>query len=225
MAFPKPRLLVFDLDGTLVNTFHDIACAANHALEQMGRPSIGVETIIPLVGGGGRNLMIKCLNDPGASEKEIDTAFAAWKTYYADHLYDFSQPYPGAVQALTELRQRGIRLAVLSNKWHALTQGVLVGLDLAPLLDAIQGQESDKPIKPDPTLLFDLMRRSESTPETTWMIGDGDADILVAKNAGIGSIGVSWGVHPANKLHSLGANVVVESFQELIALFESETCS
>ena len=218
MLSPHPNLLVFDLDGTLVNTFHDIACAANHALEHVGRPPIGVETIIPLVGGGGRNLMLKCINDPSASETEIDTAFAAWKSYYADHLYDFSKPYPGSEYTLMKLRQRGFHLAVLSNKWHDLTQGILDGLGLSPLLDAIQGQEQNKPIKPDPALLLDLMRRFESTPEITWMIGDGDADILVARNAGIRSIGVGWGVNSTAQLQSLGAATVIESFQELLTL-------
>ncbi|HBF34279.1 TPA: HAD family hydrolase, partial [Candidatus Sumerlaeota bacterium] len=147
MSFSKPTLLVFDLDGTLVDTFGDIAGAANHAMQLVGRPSVTVESIIPLVGGGGRNLVTRCMNDPNASEAEIDTAFAAWKKYYAEHLFDFSRPYPGTAETLITLRERGIHLAVLSNKWHGLTEGILIGLGLAPLLDAMQGQTPDKPMK------------------------------------------------------------------------------
>ncbi|MBI5092464.1 MAG: HAD hydrolase-like protein [Candidatus Hydrogenedentes bacterium] len=220
MRFLRPALLVFDLDGTLVDTFGDIARAANYGLEQIGRPAVSVETIIPFVGRGGRNLIIQCVNDPTASETEIDAAFAAWKTYYADHLIDLSRPYPGAEDALGALRRRGIRLAVLSNKWHELTRGILTGLGLSPLLDAVQGQAPDKPMKPDPTLLFDMMRQFDAVPETTWMVGDGDADIVLAQNAGILSIGVSWGVHPAAGLKALGADVIIESLNELPDLFD-----
>ncbi|HBF34280.1 TPA: hypothetical protein DDW35_06925, partial [Candidatus Sumerlaeota bacterium] len=81
-------------------------------------------------------------------------------------------------------------------------------------------QPPKKPMKPDPSLLFELMHQFKATPETTWMVGDGDADILVARNAGVRSIGVSWGVHSAASLKGLGADVIVESFQELLELFD-----
>jgi 2-phosphoglycolate phosphatase len=221
MQSMKPTLIVFDLDGTLVDTFGDIAGAANHALALQGRAPVTVETIIPLVGAGGRNLMIRCMNDPGASEETIDAAFAAWKKYYTEHLCDFSRAYRGVPETLRALRERGIRVAALSNKWHALTVGIAEGLALMPLLDAVQGQVPDRPMKPDPTLLVELMRQFNATPETTWMVGDGDADMLVAQKSGCKSIGVTWGVNSPDALRTYGAGVLIDRMEDILKMVDA----
>lgn len=214
MIFHNIRLIVFDLDGTLVDAFADIAAAANHALRLLGRPERPVDKISPHVGNGGRNLM-KSLLEAGASEKEIDQAFEGWRAYYAEHPCDFAKPYPGVPEALAELHQRGIKLALISNKLDELTRSIAEHLGLAKYFDAIQGEQASVPRKPDPAALYRLMDRFGVKAEETLMVGDGDADMKVATNAGVAGIGVNYGVYSEEKLKELGAAVVLGSMSEL----------
>ena len=217
-AFADIRLAVFDLDGTVVDSFADIAAAANYGLRQMGRREVSVELATSFVGHGGRHLMRSLLGHDGngVSDEEAERGFALWREYYSEHPADLAKPYPGAVETLGELRRRGMRTAVLSNKLDELVQSIVERLGLAPYFDAVQGEAPGEPRKPDPALLERLMHQFKATPEQTVLVGDGEADMLVARNAGVAAFGVDYGVCSPERLRELGAVVVLERFEDLL---------
>lgn len=215
--FKSIRLLIFDLDGTLVDAFADIATAANHALNTLGRQPLALDAITRHVGHGGRNLMQSCLG-AGATEEEIDKAFAAWRSYYANHPADFAKPYPGVPSTLAKLRASGLKTAVLSNKLDSLTRKILEALGLDKQFGCIQGEMPGYPRKPDPQSVFAVMEKMAALPEQTLLVGDGDADMLVAQNAGLRAVGVTYGVCTREKLIQMGATATIDAFPALIDL-------
>ncbi|NQU44621.1 HAD-IIIA family hydrolase [bacterium] len=215
-SFPAPKLVVFDMDGTLVDAFGDIAAAVNHALAQLGRRPLALEQVTEKVGGGGRHLMRRCLGD-GATREEIEQAFDAWRGYYSEHPCDLARLYPGAIETLKELKGLGIRTAILSNKLDSLTRDIAEQIGLAAWLDVIQGEDLSKPKKPDPALLLEIMKRFGAEPAETVMVGDGNLDMDVARNAKTRAIGVSWGVHRPETLRELGAETVLDQLDHLLS--------
>lgn len=216
--FSNIHLLVFDLDGTLVDTFADIAAAATYALQKQGRPAVDAVEVRPHVGAGGRNLM-KGLLGEGASEVQINQAFVDWKEYYTAHPADFTHAYPSVLETLEELRQRRVKMAILSNKSHSLILAILEKLDMLSDFDFVQGEETGVPLKPNPAQLEKLMRQIGVSPGETMMVGDGVADMQVAHNAGVVAVGVDYGVCSRRQLQRLSAAVILEEITELLDQF------
>ena len=215
--FRDVRLIVFDLDGTLVDTFEDIAAAANHGLGLVGRPPQDLSLIMSRVGGGGRNLMAKCLGED-ATEQEITRAFEGWRDYYKTHPCVHARPYPGVKETLEGLRLKGARLAVLSNKLHEITVKVLRQLGLLECFDSVQGEAPPRPRKPDPAEILRLMDKYGICRHEVLIVGDGEADVQMARNAGVRLVGVSYGVNTAARLREMGAEAVIARFPELLDL-------
>lgn len=211
----KPKLLIFDLDGTLVDAFDDIALAANAALKDMGRAQRDPAEVRSRVGGGGRLLMARLLGED-AREEEIDRAFAGWKAHYERRPCVYARPYPGVPETLPALQAEGIALAVLSNKLESLSRVIVKKTGLAPYIAEVRGEREGIPKKPDPAGLFALMKLWGADQESCWMVGDGDADGEGAKKAGIPFIGVSWGVFSREALQDLGAEAVLDSMAEIL---------
>ncbi len=222
---PLINLVIFDLDGTLVNAFGDIAAAANYALEQQGYVGQSLEQITSFVGGGGRLLMQRCLSAARASELPldgcvVDQGFSDWQHYYANHPGDLAFAYPGAVTLLEELKKREIKCAVLSNKLNGLVVDTIKHLKMAHLFDVIQGQVIGTPIKPDPVQLQTIIGQCGATAQTTLMVGDGEADMLVARNAGVRAVAVSYGVCSEETLLGLGATASIDELSELLNVID-----
>jgi phosphoglycolate phosphatase len=209
------RAVVFDLDGTLVDAFGDIAAAVNFGLREMDLPEHSVETIKGFVGNGVPKLAERALGEAATPERGrllVDLLV----TYYRQHPVDFAQPYPGCVGVLKTLRRHGIRIGVLSNKRHELTWLVLERLGLLPHLDQVQG-EGGVERKPDPAGYLELVKRVGVRVEESIMVGDGQPDADVARRVGVPFVGVSYGILSAERLRELGAVTILDDLEELLS--------
>jgi len=212
------RLVVLDLDGTLVDAFEDIYRATSHVLAQMKRPPLDFPTVKSYVGNGVEMLMRRTLrsDDPAL----VGRAAAIWKAYSAEHAGECARLYPGAQALLAGLRSLGVKSAVLSNKVHDLTVEIIDRLCGPAQLDAVWGERPEFACKPDPGALKALMAHLNVRPAETLVVGDGAPDIEAAKAAGAWSCGATWGLNPPDCLAELGADMLVDSLGQLQAAFE-----
>ena len=210
--------IIFDLDGTLLNTIDDLADAGNHVCAAHGWPTHTVDQFKHMVGNGIPNLVSRFTPD-GLSEEELAQALAEFSAYYGEHKEDKTAPYPGVPELLDALKGAGLRLSVLSNKAHALA-GPVVEHYFPGLFEYVQGALPDAPLKPDPTLLRVLMEQVGAKPETTLFVGDSATDIQTGRNAGLTACGVTWGFRPVTELRQAYADHIVETPSTLLRLAE-----
>lgn len=216
--FTSARLIIYDLDGTVVNAFDDIAAAANHALRSIGREELSLETITSYVGHGIRNLMQRCLGE-GADEALLDQCVGTFRTYAFAHPADHTYIYDGMEKVLSTLKGRGVIQVILSNKAHELTTLVAEALGLGRWFDEVIGERPGYPRKPDPAVVLDILSRHKINPGEAAIVGDGDTDMQVGRNVGMMTCGVTWGLHTQSQLESFGADWIVDSPEELFILF------
>jgi phosphoglycolate phosphatase len=191
------RLLVFDLDGTLVDSSRDIAAAANAALARVapGAPQIPLDDVLSYVGEGARLLVERCLRHTGLG-LSADEVLPVYLECYAARLLDTTRLYPGVAEALDAIG--GATLAVLTNKPGHFSRAILEGLGVAPRFARIWGADDVPSRKPDPGGLVRLMADVGASPAETWMVGDSATDVEAARAAGVAVAGVTWGFHPAS---------------------------
>lgn len=200
--------VIFDLDGTLLNTLGDLQGAANDALRLRGLPPRTMEEIRRFVGNGVRNLMKRCL-PAGSSDAEVDAALEDFKRYYGVHLCDSTVPYDGIPELLNILRKRGMKVAVLSNKLDAATQK-LIAHYFRGKVDLAFGEHAGVPRKPDPTSCNMVMKQLGVRPAEVLYVGDSGVDMQTAKNAGLTSVGVTWGFRGREELIENGADMLAD---------------
>lgn len=200
--------IIFDLDGTLLDTLGDLRDAANDALRRRGLPLRTTEEIRRFVGNGVRNLMRRCL-PAGSPDEEIDAALADFKAYYAAHLCDTTAPYDGIPELLTVLRKRGIKVGVLSNKLDSATQQ-LIRHYFYGKVDVAFGEHSGVPRKPNPTSCRMVMEQLGVRPEEVLYVGDSGVDMRTARNAGLTAVGVTWGFRSRSELIDNGADLLAD---------------
>jgi phosphoglycolate phosphatase len=209
------KCLIFDLDGTLVDTIGDIAAAMNHALEEKGFPALSRERYAKIVGNGLKNLATLALPPAARDEKTVDTVFRSAVAYYEDHPADISRPYPGIPELVAELRGKKIKSAVLSNKADSISQ-LVVGKIFPPYtFDIILGERPELPRKPDPASTWKLIMELDSTPRETLFIGDSEIDVATARAAECNFLGVSWGFRGRPALEAAGAARIIDDPAEL----------
>jgi phosphoglycolate phosphatase len=191
---PSP-LVVFDLDGTLVDTAPDLAAALNFVLNREGLPAVSLPTARSMIGAGVRRMIERGLEheDHPATVDDITRMMGDFIDYYTAHIADESRPFDGLIEALDDLATRGYRFAVCTNKLEALAKQLLDQLDLSPRFAAICGGDTFGVSKPDPAILLQTIARAGGRPETTIMVGDAGPDIGVARRASIPVIGVEFG--------------------------------
>jgi phosphoglycolate phosphatase len=214
----KFRCIIFDLDGTLVDTIDDIGAAVNHALTKQDFPSQTRETYLRLVGNGWRNLTTLSLPEDARNEQTIDTVFADSFAYYEAHPVVHSKPYPGIRELTAELRGKRIKTAVLSNKPDSLTQTIIAALFPRDTFDLVQGDRSGIPRKPDPGVTWDMLTEMGFSPRDAIFIGDSEVDIQTAHNADCHALGVSWGFRSHAALEAAGADRIIDEPDELLEL-------
>ena len=208
----------FDLDGTLLDTIEDIGNSMNRVLNNHGYPTHEISRYKIFVGNGMPNLVRRALpKEANLSEKEVHGMIREMKSIFSDHWKHKSKLYPGIKELLTTLEKEGYLLGILSNKPHEFTittvQHFLSDWDFK----AVQGYDPEEyPLKPDPRALLSLMEKWDLKKEEVLYVGDSDVDIEVAINAGVTSVGVSWGFRGAKELLESGANFVVDRPEEIL---------
>ncbi|MBQ9003507.1 MAG: HAD family hydrolase [Eggerthellaceae bacterium] len=185
------KAIVFDMDGTILHTLPDLVAAANETFAQLGYPARTEAEALERMGSGGRHLVEK-LMPPGCTRAEGERAFQLWREIYIASDYVGTQPFPGIVEALRDLRARGVATAILSNKFDAGVQA-LVERFFDGLFDLVRGEIPPAPRKPDPTVLLSMLAELDVRPAEAAYVGDTVVDAQVARNAGVLAVGVSWG--------------------------------
>lgn len=208
--------VIFDLDGTLLNTIDDLTDAGNHICRAHGWPVHTVDQFKHMVGNGIPKLVERFAPD-GLGKDELAGVLAEFSVYYDTHKEDKTAPYPGMPELLAALKGQGVHMAVLSNKAHALA-GPVVEHYFPGVFEYVQGALSDAPLKPNPTLLHALMEQIGAKPETTLFVGDSDVDVLTGKNGGLTVCGVLWGFRDRQELEEAGADYVIARPEELPGL-------
>lgn len=212
--------VIFDLDGTLLNTLGDLRAATNHALEVRGLPPHSMEEIRQFIGNGIRLLICRAMPEE-TPEAEIDAALDDFKAYYAAHIHDRTVPYDGIPQLLTALRKRGIQVAVLSNKIDSASQQ-LIEYFFPGKTDVVFGEHVGVPRKPDPTSCRMVMQQLGVQPEQVLYVGDSGTDMQTAKNAGLYAVGVTWGFRSKEVLLEYGADVLVHRPEQILQILDSD---
>ncbi|WP_438274771.1 HAD family hydrolase [Nitrobacter sp.] len=191
---PSP-LVVFDLDGTLVDTAPDLAAALNFVLNREGLSEVSLPTARSMIGAGVRRMIERGLEreDHPATADDVTRMMGDFIDYYTAHIADKSRPFDGLIEALDDLAARGYRFAVCTNKLEALAKQLLDELELSPRFATICGGDTFGVSKPDPAILLQTIAQAGGRPETTIMVGDAGPDIGVARRASIPVIGVEFG--------------------------------
>ena len=208
------NLIIFDLDGTLIDSLADLTDATNHMLITLGRPGIGREAVRLLVGQGARRLVERALT--GASEAEIDEGLRLFLDYNHRHIADRTVLYPGVAKTLAVLQSRGIRMAVISNKNVVLCHEVLNLLAVDTYFEAVLGADSLPFRKPSPEPVLKLLADFGVASTRAAMIGDSINDIAAGKGAGVATVGCTWGYGDLPELAD--ADYQVDTFPELLEL-------
>ena len=211
------RYVIFDLDGTLLNTLDDLADAGNYTCRLNGWPEHPVAAYKYFVGNGIARLVERFTPEEYRTPETLKAALDTFVPYYDSHKEDKTIPYPGIPEMLRRIRHAGVQIAVLTNKAHPLAEGVMERY-FPGLFLFVQGALTDKPTKPDPTLLHELMERMGAEREETLFVGDSNVDICTAKNGGLTGCGVLWGFRTAEELLNEGADHLVSTPEELAEL-------
>ena len=195
----KYALVIFDLDGTILNTLGDLASAVNHALLKNGYPQHTTDDVRRFVGNGVEKLIRRSVPQ-GTGEAQIMKTLSDFRAYYDLHAADTTRPYPGIRELMCRLRESGTAVAVHSNKYDTAV-AELCALHFPNLYDEALGEGTRSPRKPDPTGVYTLMGDCNAERENTIYIGDSEVDLATAANAGVECAWVSWGFRKATEMN------------------------
>jgi phosphoglycolate phosphatase len=212
------RLIVFDLDGTLLNSLEDLADSANWVLEQHGFPTHPVDAYRYFVGDGVRKLIERILPQEERTEARIEQCRQEFVAYYKVHMEDKTSVYEGITELLAELKNRGLKIAVATNKVHIAVKPLMEKYFPEIRFDSMIGQREGVPVKPAPQIMFDILRETGCEPSEALHVGDTATDMQLAHNAGVTPVGVLWGYRPLEELQEAGAKFIIEKPEELLRL-------
>ena len=208
------RVLIFDLDGTLLNTLEDIASSANKVLQTYGWKEHDVDSYKQFVGDG-LNVLMQRIVPPETTDEEILKGVEEFTAIYEQRWNLMTKPYPHIVEMLNRLKREGMRMAILSNKPDSFTQKCVSHYFSAIGFDFVSGKKDMRPAKPDPTVTLEILEAFEVAPEQALFVGDSSVDIQTGLNAGMTTVGVDWGFRTREELVHAGAHVVVSTPKEL----------
>ena len=190
------KLVVFDLDGTLINSLEDLADSANWMLLQHGYPTHPVDAYRYFVGDGMRKLIERILPLEERNDVRIEQCKAEFVAYYTIHMEDKTVVYPGMMELLKELKDRGLKIAVATNKVHIAVAPLMAKYFPGIRFDSMIGQREGIPVKPHPQIMYDILKETDCQPSETLHVGDTATDMQLAHSAGVTPVGVLWGYRP-----------------------------
>ena len=209
---------IFDLDGTLLDTLQDLANAVNYALRQKGYPERTSDEIKSFIGNGIRKLIERSVPKGTDSENYLDT-LGIFRCYYLEHIADYTVPYDGIEDAVTELKRRGCKIAVVSNKADEAARKVVFDFFGGDLFDMVVGKLDRFPSKPEPDSVLYVADSLGSQKSRCVYVGDSDVDIMTARNAGLPCIAVTWGNRERASLEKLSPEFIAEKPSDIL-MFE-----
>ena len=209
----KWKTVIFDMDGTVLDTLGDLLGAMNHAMRQHGFGEHTLDEMRSYVGNGLYMMAVRAV-PAGTEEATVQSVFRCFKSYYNDHLNITTRPYSGIVEMLRELKQAGIKTGISSNKYDRGAK-LLSDIHFGSLIDCTVGESEAVPKKPDPTGTFLIMKTLCAEGSSTLYVGDSGVDIETAKNADLPMLAVSWGFRSRAQLLEAGATELVDSVSEL----------
>lgn len=219
----KYDLVIFDLDGTLLNTIGDLAASVDYVMRSRNLPEHSDAEYRNMVGGGIKRLVERALPTHLAEDESyVEECVTQFRRYYVDNIDRHTHPYEGMRELLAELRQRGVAVAVASNKFQHGTERLISKFFGNIEFVAIEGNREGEPLKPDPRIVEKIIGIAGAKRERTVMVGDSGIDIRTAAAANIASIGVAWGFRYADELYDAGATTVVTKTDELRTLLLAE---
>ena len=216
------KLIIFDLDGTLLNTIADLAQSTNHALQALGYPTHPESDYNFMVGNGINKLFERALPKGEKSEENVLRVRKEFVPYYDVHNADKSRPYPGIPELLAALKAEGIQTAVFSNKADAFCGKIIEHYFGPGSFSLVRGSRPGVPTKPDPAGVYSLMADLGAAPESTLFVGDSDVDILTGHNAGLPALGVLWGFRGEAELTAAGADALAAKPEDILAYLRCE---
>lgn len=216
------RCCIFDLDGTLLNTLSALRITVNLTLEHFGYPAIGEEKVKKFVGDGYKLLVERALKDAGDVElKHYEEALQVYMDTFAEHSMDQVEPYDGIAELLKQLKERGIKIAVLSNKPHERTVDNIETVFGKGYFDYVAGEQPGIPRKPDPAGVYRILEAFGEKPEECLYFGDTNTDMQTGLGAGLVTVGVTWGFRDREELESFHPQYVIDKPREV---FDSGIC-
>ncbi|MCM1162694.1 MAG: HAD family hydrolase [Muribaculaceae bacterium] len=214
------HLVIFDLDGTLLNTIDDLGNATNYALRSSGYPEHSLSSYPMFVGRGVTRLMERALPEEARRPEVVSTLLEKFKEYYNEHLTDATRPYEGIPELLHTLDSRDIKLAVASNKYQAAVEKLIRHFFGDVRWCAIEGQKEGFPTKPDPSVVFEILGKAPTRKSKVLYVGDSGVDMETARRACVDSCGVTWGFRPLKELRDAFADNIVNTPEEIIKVIE-----
>lgn len=207
-------LLIFDLDGTLIDSRIDIANALNYTLSRLGLPPVTIEEVRQRIGRGIRGLLKACL---GEKQGLLEEAYPIFLDFYSTHLLENTTLYPGVRETLEGIRAKK---AIVTNKLFHLTERILEGLGISNYFDTVLGGDSLTERKPSPLPILRVLKEHKVPGERALMVGDSPLDMEAGKKAGVWTCGAAYGYNERDTLLSAGADCIIESFPELFSLLD-----
>lgn len=210
------KLIIFDLDGTLLDTLQDLGDSCNVILEQFGYPTHPLQSYRKFVGNGVRTLIERALPPEARTDDTITQLLIAFKKQYEEQLESCTKPYTGIVQLLQTLKSSGYLISIASNKYHEAVIPLVKKYFPEISFDVVLGHRAGHPAKPDADIVFDTLRMLNLQATDSCYVGDSSVDMDTAQNAGVRAIGVTWGFRDEEELRLHGADYIIHEPQQLL---------
>lgn len=216
------KLIIFDLDGTLINSIKDLATSTNYALEQLKFPTHPTDDYNMMVGNGINKLFERALPEGKKNEKNISNMRELFLAHYDKHNTVYTHPYKEIPEVLKTLQDKGYLLAVASNKYQQGTEKLVNHFFPNITFNQVFGQRNNIPSKPDPTVLLEILENTNTSPEEALMIGDSNVDMQTANRANIEGCGVSWGFRSIEELKSQNPTYIINEATDILSILNIE---